>query len=65
MFLQRLPVQYKRALASLDESTPIEALAAVADHVGELLATQTSTVSHEDDSIVSLIRELREERGVY
>ena len=55
--------QCKLALVSLGESIPIEALAAVADHVGELLATQTSTASHVDNSIISLIKELREEQG--
>ena len=63
MFLQRLPAQYKLALASLGESTPIETFAAVRDHVGALLATRTSTVSYVDGFIVSLIRELREEQG--
>ena len=44
-------------------STPIKALASVADHVGELLATRTSMLSNEDNPIISLIRELREEQG--
>ena len=59
-FLQDLLVQYKLALASLGKSPPKEVL--VTDYVGKLLAKWMSSVSHVDDAIVCLIKELREEQ---
>ena len=59
IFLQRLPEKYKLALASLDESISIEA---VADLVAELLTTQMPTTSNVNDPTISLIKELRDEQ---
>lgn len=45
VFLQRIQAQYKLAIAALDESIPVEQPASVADHIADLLSTQTSTAS--------------------
>lgn len=39
IFLQRIPTQFKVAIAAQDDSTPVEQLAVIADHIADILST--------------------------
>ena len=41
IFLQRIPTQYKVAIAAQDESPPVEQLAVIADYIADILSTQS------------------------
>ena len=45
IFLQRIPTQYKVAIAAQDESTTVEQLAVIADHIADILSTQSPAIS--------------------
>ena len=60
MFFERMPDRYKVGLAALSESTPIEEVAAVADHMAELLPNDSPTVSHVQDTENSEIEAIKE-----
>ena len=42
IFFQRIPTQYKVAIAAQDEYTPVEQLAVIADHIADILSTFTA-----------------------
>ena len=45
IFLQRIPTQYKVAIAAQDESMPVEQLAVIADNIVDILSTQSPAIS--------------------
>ena len=45
IFLQRIPTQYKVAIAAQDESMPVEQLAVIAVHIADILSTQSPAIS--------------------
>ena len=64
IFLQRIPTQYKVAIAAQAESTPVEQLAVIADHIADILSTQSPAISSvqtsdRDDLLMKLMEGLK------